>query len=67
MKQKYANNMDFYLDKWLDVLNYWFEHVEDYGDRYPDMADMVEAFDETIEEMYNAYKEIKGQKDGKQD
>ena len=46
------------LDRWLDTLNYWFEHIEDYGDRYPDMKPMVEEFDQTIEEMYNLYKEL---------
>jgi hypothetical protein len=41
------------LDKWLDVLNYWFEHIEDYAERYPDMAPMVKKFDKMIDEMYN--------------
>lgn len=41
------------LDKWLDILNYWFEHIEDYAERYPDMAPMVKKFDKMIDEMYN--------------
>jgi hypothetical protein len=44
------------LDKWLDILNYWFEHVEDYAERYPDMAPMVKKFDKMIDEMYNVWK-----------
>ena len=46
------------LDRWLDVLNYWMEHVEEFGERYPDMKDMVDEFDKTIDEMYNLYKEL---------
>ena len=46
------------LDKWLDVLNYWFEHVEDFGERYPDMQNMVDEFSRTIDEMYNYMKEL---------
>lgn len=32
---------------------------EQYGDRYPDMKEMVDKFDQTIEEMYNLMKQIK--------
>lgn len=46
------------LDRWLDVLNCWFEHIEEFGERYPDMKDMVDEFDKTIDEMYNLYKEL---------
>lgn len=46
------------LDRWLDVLNYWMEHVEEFAERYPDMKDMVDEFDKTIDEMYNLYKEL---------
>ena len=46
------------LDKWLDVLNYWFEHIEDFGERYPDMQNMVDEFSRTIDEMYNYMKEL---------
>ena len=45
------------LEKWLDILNYWFEHIEDYAERYPDMAPMVKKFDKIIDEMYNLTKE----------
>lgn len=45
------------LDKWLDILNYWFEHIEDYAERYPDMAPMVKKFDKMIDEMYNIWKQ----------
>lgn len=41
------------LDKWLDILNYWFEHIEEYKERYPDMAEQVEEFDKLIDDMYN--------------
>ena len=44
------------LQGWLDVLNYWLDHVEDYGTRYPDMKYMVEKFDHMIDEIYNIYK-----------
>lgn len=46
------------LDRWLDVLNYWMEHVEEFAERHPDMKDMVDEFDKTIDEMYNLYKEL---------
>lgn len=46
------------LDRWIDVLNYWFEHVEDFGERYPDMKNMVDEFSRTIDEMYNYTKEL---------
>ena len=44
------------LERWLDVLNYWFEHIEDMGDRYPDMQPMVNEFDKVINEIYNLTK-----------
>ena len=44
------------LERWLDVLNYWFEHIEDMGDRYPDMQPMVNKFDKVINEIYNLTK-----------
>ena len=40
------------LEKWLDVLNYWFEHIEDYGVRYPDMEPMVREFESIIDSLY---------------
>ena len=53
MRDEFANEpLNDKLDRWLDVLNYWFEHVEDYGDRYPDMLPMVKKFDQVINEMY---------------
>lgn len=53
IRDKFANEpLNDKLDRWLDVLNYWFEHVEDYGDRYPDMLSMVKKFDQVINEMY---------------
>lgn len=44
------------VDRWLDVLNYWFEHIEDMGDRYPDMQPMVNKFDKVIDEIYRLTK-----------
>lgn len=53
MRDEFANEpLNDKLDRWLDVLNYWFEHVEDYGDRYPDMLPMVKKFDQVINEIY---------------
>lgn len=46
------------VDKWLDVLNYWMEHVEDYGDRYPDMLPMVKKFDRVINDIYRMKKGV---------
>lgn len=46
------------LDRWLDVLNYWFEHIEDFGERYPNMQNMVDKFSRTIDEMYDYKKEL---------
>lgn len=39
-------------NKWIDVLNYWYEHVEDYGIRYPDMQNMVKKFEKTMDDIY---------------
>lgn len=44
------------ISEWLDTLNYWYEHIEDYGDRYPDMRPMVKKFDNTINELYRLSK-----------
>ena len=46
------------LDRWIDVLNYWLEHVEDFGERYPDMKFMADEFSRTIDEMYDYTKEL---------
>ena len=46
------------VDKWLDVLNYWMEHIEDYGDRYPDMLPMVKNFDQVINDIYRMKKGV---------
>lgn len=41
------------LENWLFVLNYWLEHVEDFGERYPEMEPFVRKFDAIIDEIYN--------------
>ena len=41
------------LDKWLDILNYWYDHVEEFGERYPDMAHKVKEFSKLIDDMYD--------------
>jgi hypothetical protein len=41
------------LENWLFVLNYWLEHVEDLGERYPEMEPFVKKFDAIIDEIYN--------------
>ena len=41
------------LEKWLDILNYWFEHIEDYGVRYPDMEPMVRKFESIIDSLWS--------------
>ena len=46
------------VDDWLDTLNYWFEHIEDYGDRYPDMKPMVKRFDNVINDIYRMKKGV---------
>lgn len=46
------------LDRWIDVLNYWLEYVEDFGERYPDMQNMVDEFSRAIDEMYDYMKEL---------
>ena len=40
------------MEEWLDVLNYWFEHIEDYGVRYPEMEPMVRKFEAIIDSLY---------------
>lgn len=52
------------LENWLDILNFWFEHIEDYGDRYPDMKPMVKNFERVIDELYTLIKTTKGDKNG---
>ena len=47
------------MERWLDVLNYWFEHIEDYGDRYPVMKPMVQKFSAVIDELYELIQERK--------
>lgn len=44
-------------ENWLDILNYWFEHIEDYKDRYPDMKKEVEKFSKIIDEIYELTKQ----------
>lgn len=44
-------------ENWLDILNYWFEHIEDYQDRYPDMKKEVEKFSKIIDEIYELTKQ----------
>ena len=45
------------LDKWLDILNYWVDDIEELGDRYPDMLPMVNKYNKMIDEMYNIWKQ----------
>lgn len=47
------------LEDWLDTLNYWYEHIEDYGERYPDMLPMVKKFSDLIDEMFELTKEYR--------
>lgn len=44
------------LDKWLDILNYWADHIEAMGNRYLNMLPMVNKYDKMIDEMYNIWK-----------
>lgn len=45
------------LENWLDTLNYWYEHIEDYAERYPDCANMVDKFSKIIDEIFDLTKE----------
>lgn len=44
------------LEKWSDVLCYWCDCVEEYGERYPDSARMVEKYNKIIDDLYNLSK-----------
>lgn len=43
-------------DKWLDVLNYWADHIQDMGERYDDLHSMYVKYEKTIDEIYNLTK-----------
>lgn len=43
-------------DKWLDILNYWADHIQDLGERYDDLHPMYAKYEKTIDEIYNLTK-----------
>ncbi len=43
-------------DKWLDILNYWADHIQDLGERYDDLHPMYVKYEKTIDEIYNLTK-----------
>ena len=44
------------LEKWLDILNYWLDDIQELGERYDSMWNMYAKYDEMIDEMYNLTK-----------
>ena len=44
------------VGKWLDILNYWTEAIEEYTERYPDSKKKAEEYSNLIEELYKIYK-----------
>ena len=44
------------VDRWLDVLNYWADHIQDLGERYDDMHHMYIKYERVITELYRLTK-----------
>lgn len=44
------------LDRWLDVLNYWADHIQDLGERYDDLHPMYVKYEKIIDEIYKLTK-----------
>ena len=44
------------VDRWLDVLNYWADHIQDLGERYDDMHPMYVKYERVITELYRLTK-----------
>lgn len=44
------------VSRWLDVLNYWADHIQDLGERYDDMHPMYVKYDKMINEIYRLTK-----------
>ena len=44
------------LEKWLDVLCYWCDCVDEYAERYPDTAQMADKYSKIIDELYSIIK-----------
>lgn len=44
------------IDRWLDVLNYWADHIQDLGERYDDMHHMYVKYERVITELYRLTK-----------
>lgn len=47
------------LEKWLDILNYWLDDIQELGERFDSMHKMYVEYDKMIDEMYNLTKENK--------
>ena len=45
------------LEKWLDILNYWLDDIQELGERFDSMHKMYVKYDKMIDEMYNLTKE----------
>jgi len=43
-------------DKWLDILNFWADHIQDMGERYDDLHSMYVKYEKTIDEIHNLTK-----------
>lgn len=46
------------LEKWLDILNYWEDVVQEYAERYDSSYYMYERYSKMIEDMYNEKKKM---------
>lgn len=45
------------IEKWLNIINYWDEEIQECAERYDSMYKMYEKYEAMIEEMYNLIKE----------
>lgn len=46
------------VDRWLDILNYWADHIQDLGERYDDMHPMYVKYERVITELYRLTKGV---------
>ena len=43
------------VEKWLEILNFWTNAIEEYTERYPDSKKKAEEYSDLIDELYEIY------------
>ena len=46
------------VDEWLDVLNFWCDHIQDLGERYDDLHQMYVKYEKVIDDIYRMKKGV---------